>query len=128
MKNEFPSAAPEVPVSDIKKALSYYKNSLGFAVDWGGEDGGIAGISQGGCRMFLTDGPFRAHHGNAAPVVVWLNVNSKVGVDALFEVWRDGGATIVSAPESKPWKLHEFTASDIDGNLLRVFFDFSKGV
>jgi hypothetical protein len=32
---------------------------------------------------------------------------------------------MVSAPEEKPWKLHEFTATDLDGNLLRVFYDFS---
>lgn len=126
MKSEFPSAVPEVPVSDIKKALAYYKSSLGFTIDWGGEDSGIAGISQGHCRMFLTDRPFRARHGNAAPVVVWFNVNSKAEVDALFEVWRDGRTTIASPPESKPWKLHEFTATDIDGNLLRVFYDFSR--
>jgi uncharacterized glyoxalase superfamily protein PhnB len=126
MKSEFPSAVPEVPVSDIKEALTYYKSSLGFTIDWGGEDSGIAGISQGHCRMFLTDRPFRAQHGNAAPVVVWFNVNSKAEVDALFEVWRDGGATIASPPESKPWKLHEFTATDIDSNLLRVFYDFSR--
>jgi hypothetical protein len=33
---------------------------------------------------------------------------------------------VVSQPEDKPWKLHEFTAADPDGNLLRVFYDFSK--
>jgi len=26
--------------------------------------------------------------------------------------------------ESKPWKLREFTVSDLDGNLFRVFYDF----
>lgn len=34
-------------------------------------------------------------------------------------------ADIVSAPEPKPWKLHEFTAADLDGNLFRVFYDFA---
>jgi hypothetical protein len=35
------------------------------------------------------------------------------------------GARVVSEPESKPWNLHEFTAMDLDGNLLRVFYDFA---
>ena len=35
---------------------------------------------------------------------------------------------IISAPESKPWKLHEFTAADLDGNVFRVFYDFSRDV
>jgi hypothetical protein len=25
---------------------------------------------------------------------------------------------------SKPWQLHEFTAADLDDNLIRVFYDF----
>ncbi|NUS60381.1 MAG: hypothetical protein HOQ01_05485, partial [Lysobacter sp.] len=35
-------------------------------------------------------------------------------------------AIIVARPESKPWKLREFTAADRDGNLFRVFYDFSS--
>ena len=126
MKSEFPAAVPEIPVGDMKAALDYYEGKLGFNIDWGGADGGIAGISKGDCRMFLTDRDFRAHHGNAAPVLIWLNLNSKEEVDELYETWNAGEARIVSLPESKPWKLHEFTASDLDGNLFRVFYDFSR--
>ena len=126
MKHEFPAAVPEIPVTDMKAALDYYERKLGFNIDWGGADGGIAGISKGHCRLFLTDRDFRQHHGNAAPVMIWLNVNSKEEVDELYEIWKAGEARIISPPESKPWKLHEFTASDLDGNLFRVFYDFSR--
>ena len=126
MKHEFPAAVPEIPVTDMNAALDYYQANLSFTVDWGGADGGIAGISKGQCRMFLTDRDFRAHHGNAAPVLVWLNLNSKQAVDELHAIWSAAGARIVSPPESKPWDLHEFTASDLDGNLFRVFYDFSR--
>ena len=126
MKHELPAAVPEIPVTDMNAALDYYQGKLGFTVDWGGADGGIAGISKGQCRMFLTDRDFRAHHGNAAPVLVWLNLNSKQAVDELHGIWSAAGARIVSPPESKPWNLHEFTASDRDGNLFRVFYDFSR--
>lgn len=126
MSFEFPAAVPEIPVTDMTRALDYYERTLGFNVDWGGADGGIAGISKGQCRMFLTDQAFRSHRGNASTVVIWLNVNSKEEVDELHEVWSASGAQIASPPESKPWKLHEFTASDLDGNLFRVFYDFSR--
>ena len=126
MKNEFPPAVPEIPVTDMKAALNYFENRLGFDVDWGGVDGGIAGISKGQCRIFLTDRDFRAHLGNVPPVLIWLNLDSKEEVDELYEVWNAGEARIISPPESKPWKLHEFTASDLDGNLFRVFYDFSR--
>jgi len=126
MKSEFPAAVPEIPVTDMNAALDYYESKLGFNIDWGGAGGGIAGISKGDCRMFLTDRDFRAPHGNAPPVMIWLNLNSKQEVDELYEIWKASEATIISAPESKPWKLHEFTASDLDGNLFRVFYDFSR--
>lgn len=126
MNNEFPAAVPEIPVSDMNAALDYYKDKLGFSIDWGGADGGIAGISKGHCRMFLTDGTFHAHFGNNGPVLIWLNLASKAEVDELHEIWRSSGAKILSPPESKPYKLHEFTLSDPDGNLFRVFYDFSS--
>ncbi|HET6975981.1 MAG TPA: VOC family protein [Pyrinomonadaceae bacterium] len=128
MKPEFPAAVPEIPVTDMNTALDYYQNKLGFNVDWGGADGGIAGISNGQCRMFLTTADFRAHYGNVGPVLIWLNFESKERVDEQCAIWNAAGARILSPPESKPWKLHEFTASDLDGNLFRVFYDFSRDV
>jgi predicted lactoylglutathione lyase len=125
MHDTFPGAVPEIPVEGIAVAAEYYQNQLGFARDWGGEDGGIAGVSRGSCRLFLTSRAFRAQHGNESPVVVWLNRDGRQEVDDLHDAWSRSGARIVSRPESKPWKLHEFTASDLDGNLLRVFYDFA---
>jgi predicted lactoylglutathione lyase len=125
MKHEFPAAVPEIPVADIDKAASYYQNNLGFNIDWGSEADGIAGVSKGDCRMFLTNHAFREQYGNAAPVLIWLNLNSKEAVNDLHAQWRESQVKILSAPESKPWGLHEFTATDLDGNLFRVFYDFA---
>ena len=128
MNYEFPPAVPEIPVSDIDRATTYYRDHLGFSIDWVGKGDGIAGISRGSCRMFMTDTPFRQGYGNAAPVLIWLNLSSKDEVNDLHEQWRSSGATIVSPPESKPWGLHEFTAADLDGNMFRVFYDFGTTV
>ncbi len=127
MTHELPGAIPEIPVDELGAALAYYQKQLGFTHDWGGESGGgIAGISQGSCRLFLADRAFRERrYGNAPPVLIWLNLNSKAEVDELHARWSRSGAKIISPPESKAWKLHEFTAVDIDGNLLRVFYDFA---
>lgn len=121
----FPGAVPEIPVDDVDAAAAYYEERFGFTIDFGDEGGGgIGGVSRGRCRLFLTNCAFRQMHANPGPVVVWLNLHSKQEVDDLHGSWRSRGARIVSAPESKPWKLHEFTAADLDGNLLRVFYDF----
>jgi uncharacterized glyoxalase superfamily protein PhnB len=125
MSMSFPQAVPEIPVRSVVAAARYYVDVLGFTFDWGDDEGGIGGISQGDCRMFLTNAPFRAAHGPTAPVVVWLNLDGKSEVDALFERWKAAGATIVEAVEDKPWHLREFRVADPDGNQLRVFYDFN---
>jgi predicted lactoylglutathione lyase len=126
MKGDFPAAVPEIPVNNVNSAAGYYKERLGFNIDWGDEGGGgIAGISRGRCRMFLTSPEFRQMYGNLGPVLVWLNLTSREEVDDLHHQWSSQQVKIVSPPESKPWKLHEFTAADLDGNLLRVFYDFA---
>ena len=44
MTSDFTGAVPEIPVTDINEAASYYRDSLGFTLDWGGEELGLAGI------------------------------------------------------------------------------------
>jgi len=128
MLTHFPQAVPEIPVSNIDRAAEYYVNVLGFSFDWGNDEGGIGGIAQGDCRMFLTNAPFRGVDGPKAPMVVWLNLSSKHEVDELFERWQHTGAKIIEPVEDKPWKLREFTVADLDGNQLRVFYDFSREI
>jgi hypothetical protein len=49
-------------------------------------------------------------------------------VDELFAQWKAAQAKILSELEDKPWKLREFMAADLDGNLIRVFYDFRGDV
>jgi hypothetical protein len=42
----FPAAVPEI-------TAAYYVHKLGL--DWGDEQGGIAGISRGNCRLFIAN-------------------------------------------------------------------------
>lgn len=120
----FPAAITEIPAANVDKAAAYYVSALGFTLDWGDDRGGIAGVSRGNCRLFITNQSIRESYGNKGPTLFWLNLNSKSEVNELFAQWKDAGAKIVSEPEDKPWKLREFTVADLDGNLIRVFYDF----
>jgi catechol 2,3-dioxygenase-like lactoylglutathione lyase family enzyme len=123
----FPAAVPEIPAADVDKAAAYYVNTLGFTLDWGDNAGGIAGISRDDCRLFITNRSFHTTYGNGGRIIFWLNLNSKVEVDELFAEWKASNANIVSEPEDKPWMLREFFAADLDGNLIRVFYNFQIG-
>jgi uncharacterized glyoxalase superfamily protein PhnB len=120
----FPTPIPEIPAADVDKAAAYYVNTLGFTSDWGDDQGGIAGISRGNCRLFITNQSFQEPHSNIGPILFWLNLDSKAEVDELFAKWKAADAKIISEPEDKPWMLREFIAADLDGNLIRVFYDF----
>jgi predicted lactoylglutathione lyase len=122
---ELPGAVPEIPVSDITAATTYYRDNLSFSVDWVEADIALAGISRDNCRLFLAGPLFRQERGNVSPVLTWLNLSSKAEVDELHRAWSTTNATLLSTPESKSWGLHEFTAADPDGNLFRVFYDFA---
>lgn len=125
MPASFPMAVPEIPAANVEDAVAYYVNKLGFAHDFGDESSGIAGVSRGRCRLFITSRAFREGHGNASPTLFWINLESKSAVDDLHAQWQGANANIVAAPEDKPWNLREFIATDLDGNLIRVFYDFT---
>jgi catechol 2,3-dioxygenase-like lactoylglutathione lyase family enzyme len=122
---ELPGAVPEIPVSDVVAAAAYYRDQLGFTVDWLEADLELVGVSRDQCRLFLAGPAFREQGGNVSPLVTWLNLGSKGEVDALHDAWRASNAILLSVPESKPWGLHEFVAADPDGNHFRVFYDYA---
>lgn len=121
----FPAICPEIPVSALDRALGYYRNQLGFVIDWANEDIGLAGLSRGGTRLFMTSAEYRAAMGNGGPAMLWLNLDSREEVDALHAEWSAAGARIVEPPEAHDYnKLYEFFAQDPDGNFFRIFYDF----
>jgi catechol 2,3-dioxygenase-like lactoylglutathione lyase family enzyme len=121
---QFPIACPEIPVADLAAGIEYYRDRLGFAVDWSDLELGLGGMSRGDARLFLADAGYRATFGNDAPIVLWINLANRDEVDALHAQWRDAGVAITRPPTAQPYKLYEFLALDGDGNRLRVFYDF----
>jgi uncharacterized glyoxalase superfamily protein PhnB len=119
-----PPFCPEVPVTDLTAGLAYYRDRLGFTVDWADESLGLAGLSRGDARVFMSSADYRTWLGNKAPIVLWLNLDDRAAVDALHRSWAEAGVEVESAPAAKPYFLYEFFARDPDGNMLRIFYDF----
>jgi predicted lactoylglutathione lyase len=122
---DFPAACPEIPVSDLPAALAWYRDRMGFTIDWADEALGLAGASRGATRIFLSNAAYRAHLGNAGPILLWLNLGSRAEIDALHAEWAGAGVSIDGPPRAQPHKLYEFFARDPDGNCWRVFYDFA---
>jgi predicted lactoylglutathione lyase len=122
---QFPSACPEIPVANLGAALAYYRDRLGFTIDWSDEGIGLAGLSRGESRMFMSTAEYRSILGNRGPMLLWINLSDRTEVDALHAEWAAAGASIAGPPEAKPYKLYEFFAEDVDGNHFRVFYDFA---
>ena len=120
----FPPACPQVPVAELGSAIAYYRDCLGFTIDWADEGLGLAGLSQGESRLFMASPRYRSPQPFDGPIMLWLNPLSRAQVDDLHARWSAAGARIAAPPEAKPWKLYEFAAEDLDGNVLRVFYDF----
>lgn len=123
---QFPSACPEIPVSDLEASLAYYRDQLGFKIDWSNHQIGLAGLSRGATRVFMTTAEYRSVKGNREPIMLWLNLDNRHEVDELHMQWAKAGARIVESPEEHSYnKLYEFFAEDIDGNGFRVFYDYA---
>lgn len=121
----FPAICPEVPVQSLAPALAWYRDQFGFTIDWADEQLGLAGLSRGDTRLFMASAAYRSGLGNQGPMVLWLNLANRGEVDALHKEWVQKGARIAGPPQAMPHKLYEFLAEDIDGNVLRVFYDFA---
>jgi predicted lactoylglutathione lyase len=118
---KLPPAVPELPVTDVRAAADAYASRMGFSVDWTYEDH-LAGISRDAARIFLRRRTPQ-EESERYRVLIWLNMDSSAEVDQLHAEWKARGVDIVDELHTAPYKLREFTAQDLDGNRLRVFFD-----
>ena len=118
---KLPAPVPELPVTDIKVAAGAYALKMGFSLDWTYEDY-LAGISRDSARVFLRRRTPQEDRERYC-VLIWLNMASATDVDELYAEWKERGVLIVDELRTAPYNLREFTAQDLDGNKLRVFFD-----
>jgi predicted lactoylglutathione lyase len=117
---KLPMPVPEIPVTDVRAAAEAYQRQMGFNVDWTYEDY-LAGITKDDARLYLRRRTPEEDQARYA-VLVWLNMASAAEVDELHARWTERGVRIVKELQTAPYGLREFTAEDLDGNRIRVFF------
>lgn len=101
-------------VSDAAAALAYYRDRLGFDVDFEyGTPTFYVGLCSGEVSLHLvaaSQAPRPPGHG---AVCIFVD-----DVDALHADLVRRGATILNAPEDRDYGLRDFAIADADGNMI----------
>lgn len=112
MDNEFARAVPQLPVANVPETQRFYRDVLGFKIDWTWGENNYGAVSRDHTELYLIADTPPFH-----PVTCMINVTA---IDPLCEEWRANGAKILSEPEDKPWGLREFTVEDNNGHRFRI--------
>jgi GNAT superfamily N-acetyltransferase/uncharacterized glyoxalase superfamily protein PhnB len=112
MENNFARAVPQLPVANVRETQQFYKDILGFKIDWTFGENDYGSVSRGRTELFLIAATPPIH-----PITCVVSVTA---VDPLCAEWQAKGATILSEPEDKPWGIREFTVEDNNGHRFRI--------
>jgi catechol 2,3-dioxygenase-like lactoylglutathione lyase family enzyme len=110
--------APQFLVDDLDASIAYYRDKLGFDVDFCYESF-YAGVSRDGFAIHLKCAPKtvsdRAHRKESEHLDAYFSVS---GVAALHDELRSRGALITRSLEARPWSCLDFYVEDPDGYIL----------
>ena len=110
--------APQFLVDDLKTAIAYYRDKLGFSLDFCYESF-YASVSRNGFSIHLKCAPKtvsdRAHRKQHEHLDVYITVT---GVATLHDELQSRGALITKPLEERPWSCKDFYVQDPDGYIL----------
>jgi uncharacterized glyoxalase superfamily protein PhnB len=110
--------APQFLVDDLDAAMAYYRDKLGFNLDFC-YDSFYAGVSRDGFAIHLKCAPKtrsdRAHRKQNEHLDAYIRVT---GVTALHDELRSRGALITRSLEARPWSCIDFYVEDPEGYIL----------
>ena len=110
--------SPQFLVDDLGTAIAYYREKLGFGLDFSYESF-YAGVSRDGFAIHLKCAPKsvseRARRKQEEHLDAYISVT---GVAALHDELRSRGALIIKPVETRPWSCVDFYVEDPDGYIL----------
>jgi catechol 2,3-dioxygenase-like lactoylglutathione lyase family enzyme len=103
---------PIITVDSLRASQAYYRDKLGFTIDWDhGDPPDFGAVSRGDYQVFLCQ-RCQGHPG------AW-SMTFVRDVDKLHEELVRRGAIIQMPPSEMPWGLREMQVADPDGNVIR---------
>jgi catechol 2,3-dioxygenase-like lactoylglutathione lyase family enzyme len=111
--SEMSCVRPIFNVRSLRASQSYFRDVLGFKVDWDhGDPPTFGSVSRGHGVIFLCQGC----QGNPG---AWAMMFAE-DVDRLYKEFSARKAVIRMPPTDMPWGLREMHVSDPDGNVMRM--------
>lgn len=110
--------APQFLVTDLDRAISYYRDKLGFELDFVYESF-YASVTRDGFAIHLKHGPRLAgekeHRKQNEHLDAYISVS---GIRGLFSELEGRGAQVIKGLEEEPWGCLDFSVEDADGYIL----------
>ncbi len=113
---------PYVWVADVPKAIPYYRDVLGFELeflheyDWEGEKFGLALMNRGDVTLHLRV----CECGDSRHTGMSFYQIMMEGIDELHAEYVKAGAIIRFEPTTQSWGVRDFQVEDPEGN--RIYF------
>ena|SRR5688572_1617777 len=110
--------APQFLVDDLERSIAYYRDQLGFELDFTYQSF-YASVSRNGRAIHLKQAPKlhadRAHRRDNEHLDAYVAV---AGAHALFNELQARGADVIKPLERRPWACVDFYVQDTDGYIL----------
>ncbi len=115
-------------VSDLHRMVAFYREVLGFEIDWDGK-GPYAEFKNDGVRFSMYEraqlpgllGQAPSYpNGLNGTFELAIDLPTSAGADRVFERVVQAGAYPVYAPRDEPWGMHSSMIADPEGNLIEI--------
>ena len=112
------SVAPQFLVDDIAASTAFYRDKLGFQIDFVYDDF-YASVSRDDCAIHLKEAPKsledRRNRKEHEHLDAYVDVE---GIETLYGELKALGAPITKPLETRPWGVKDFYVEDLDGYIL----------
>jgi len=105
-------AFPILEVADLERSLAFYRDRLGFVIEY--EFEGFAQLAVEGGKLGLARSRRRIE---SASTAIWVYTDD---VDALFAELTAAGAGVVAEPAERPWGERVASVADPDGYTVHL--------
>jgi catechol 2,3-dioxygenase-like lactoylglutathione lyase family enzyme len=110
--------APQLLVDDLDRAIAYYRDKLGFELDFQYQSF-YASVTRDGFAIHLKHAPKlaadRVHRKQNEHLDAYISVSR---IRGLFSELEKRGAQVIKPLEERPWACLDFYVEDPDGYIL----------